>query len=237
MQAGLSPARPDGMSFGIASDNFAQIDTARKSAAYRSRDRAPAATRCRYGVWLFAAKAERVAPLCPEAYAFKIRGKFQVHGFLSRRVLTCAMSERTILPFTAIPRALRVFMIPPNNTLADMADNPVEQITGDGSAHYERGKMTPFKLEGYLDRMRCSCLIVHGRHDVLRVPAARKTYDSATERGFDVALRIIDPDDTDAEHCQYDDPTIGQKVLCNWVTDHFGIDQAALLDPAYNPLI
>ena len=72
-------------------------------------------------------------------------------------------------------------------------------------------KMVPFTLEGHLEHMRCPYLIVHGGHDVLTVSAARKTYDHAKANGVDVTLRILDPDETGAEHCQHDNPTIGQE--------------------------
>jgi predicted 3-demethylubiquinone-9 3-methyltransferase (glyoxalase superfamily) len=69
------------------------------------------------------------------------------------------------------------------------------------------------------------------------VSAARKTYDSAKASGVDVTLRILDPDETGAEHCQHDNPTIGQEALCDWLADKFGIDQQALLQRSWNPLV
>ncbi len=97
--------------------------------------------------------------------------------------------------------------------------------------------MVPFTLEGHLQHMKCPYLIVHGGHDVLTVSAARKTYDSAKSNGVDVTLRILDPDETGAEHCQHDNPTIGQEALCDWLADRFGIDQQALLQRSWNPLV
>jgi hypothetical protein len=97
--------------------------------------------------------------------------------------------------------------------------------------------MVPFTLEGHLKNMKCPYLILHGGHDVLTVSAAKKTYDSAKAGGVDVTIRILDPDETGAEHCQHDNPTIGQEVLCDWLADKFGIDQEALLKRTWNPLI
>ncbi len=90
-------------------------------------------------------------------------------------------------------------------------------------------RMGPFTLEGHLEHMRCPYLILHGGHDVLTVSAARKTYDYARAHGVDATLRILDPEETGAEHCQHDNPTIGQEVLADWLADRFGIDQRALL--------
>jgi hypothetical protein len=72
---------------------------------------------------------------------------------------------------------------------------------------------------------------------MLTVSAARKTYDSAKCGGVDVTLRILDPEETGAEHCQHDNPTIGQEVLADWLADIFKIDQQALLQRAWNPLV
>ena len=77
--------------------------------------------------------------------------------------------------------------------------------------------MKPFTLEGHLEHMKCPYLIVHGGHDVLTVTAARQTYDYAKSHGVDATLRILDPDETGAEHCQHDNPTIGQEILADWL--------------------
>jgi dienelactone hydrolase len=95
----------------------------------------------------------------------------------------------------------------------------------------------PFTLEGHLQNMRCPYLIVHGGHDVLTVSAARETYEYGKKHGVDVTLRIIEPDETGAEHCQHDNPTIGQEILSDWLADRFGIDQRKLLKTSWKPLI
>ena len=95
----------------------------------------------------------------------------------------------------------------------------------------------PFTLEGHLQNMRCPYLIVHGGHDVLTVSAARETYEYGKKHGVDVTLRIIEPDETGAEHCQHDNPTIGQEVLCDWLANRFSIDQRKLLKTSFNPMI
>jgi pimeloyl-ACP methyl ester carboxylesterase len=97
--------------------------------------------------------------------------------------------------------------------------------------------MKPFTLKGHLDHMRCPYLVLHGGHDVLTVTAARSAYDYARAHGVDATLRVQGPDETGAEHCQHDNPTIGQEVLADWLADRFGIDQRALLKTSWNPLL
>jgi hypothetical protein len=78
---------------------------------------------------------------------------------------------------------------------------------------------------------------MHGGHDVLTVTAARSTYDYARAHGVDATMRVLDPEETGAEHCQHDNPTIGQEVLSDWLADRFGIDQKALLKTSFNSLV
>jgi hypothetical protein len=85
--------------------------------------------------------------------------------------------------------------------------------------------------------MRCPYLVLHGGHDVLTVTAARSTYDYAKAHGVDATLRVLEPEETGAEHCQHDNPTIGQEVLADWLADRFGIDQRGLLKTSINPFV
>ncbi len=93
---------------------------------------------------------------------------------------------------------------------------------------FEKGK--DFALEGVVENMRCPYLICHGGSDVLSVEQAAKLYDHARERGVDVTMALIDEETTGAEHCQHDNPTLGQEVMADWLADRFAIDQRALLD-------
>jgi dipeptidyl aminopeptidase/acylaminoacyl peptidase len=90
----------------------------------------------------------------------------------------------------------------------------------------ERAKQ--FTLNGVLDHMRCPYLIVHGGYDVLGMSHATKVYEYAKSRGKDVTLRFVTPEETGAEHCQHDNPTIGQELMADWLADVFGIDERAL---------
>ncbi|RAI36760.1 alpha/beta hydrolase family protein [Rhodoplanes roseus] len=86
----------------------------------------------------------------------------------------------------------------------------------------------PFRLEGVLDKMTCPYLIVHGGHDVLGVQTATLVHDYARAKGLDVTFRLVSADETGAEHCQHDNPTLGQELIGDWLADTFGIDQRAL---------
>jgi hypothetical protein len=52
-----------------------------------------------------------------------------------------------------------------------------------------------------------------------------------------VTLRFVTPEETGADHCQHDNPTIGQELMADWLADRFGIDQPALMQKSLNPLI
>jgi hypothetical protein len=94
-----------------------------------------------------------------------------------------------------------------------------------------------FTLEGVLEEMRCPYLIVHGGYDVLGMSQARKTYEYAKAKDVRATLRFVMPEETGADHCQHDNPTIGQELMADWLADVFGIDQRALGKKALNPLI
>ena len=91
---------------------------------------------------------------------------------------------------------------------------------------FEKGK--DFVLEGVIDKIRCPYLIVHGGYDVLGVDQAQKVYDYAKANGVDVTLRLVNEDETGAEHCQHDNPTLGQELIGDWLAERFGIDQRKL---------
>lgn len=94
-----------------------------------------------------------------------------------------------------------------------------------------------FTLEGHIDKMKCPYLIVHGGHDVLGVTAARKVADYAKSKGVNVTLRLVEEDETGADHCQHDNPTIGQELMMDWLADVFKINQRELSKKAMNSLI
>ena len=89
----------------------------------------------------------------------------------------------------------------------------------------------PFTLEGVLEGMRCPYLIIHGGHDVLGVEAVSTVHAYAKAHGVDVQLRLTVEEETGADHCQHDNPTLGQELMLDWLADCFGIDQRKLPPP------
>lgn len=65
-------------------------------------------------------------------------------------------------------------------------------------------------------------------YDVLGVSQANTVYENAKAGGVDVTFKLIGEEETGAEHCQHDNPTIGQEYVADWLADQFGIDQTKL---------
>jgi hypothetical protein len=86
----------------------------------------------------------------------------------------------------------------------------------------------PFKLEGVLDGMRCPYLVLHGGHDILGVDNAKTVYEYAKSKGVNVTLRLTSAEETGAEHCQHDNPTLGQELMLDWLCTVFKVDQRTL---------
>jgi dipeptidyl aminopeptidase/acylaminoacyl peptidase len=101
-------------------------------------------------------------------------------------------------------------------------------VIGAGSMAEAVEKAKPFKLEGVLDDMKCPYLVLHGGHDVLGVETVKQVHDYAKARGIDVTLVLTEAEGTGAEHCQHDNPTLGQEIMIDWLADRFGIDQRKL---------
>lgn len=113
----------------------------------------------------------------------------------------------------------------------------IKWVFGKPSMRESMEKARAFTLEGHLENMRCPYLVMHGGHDVLTVSQARKVYDYGISKGVRCTLRLLEAEETGAEHCQHDNPTIGQEILADWLADQFGIDQRKLLALSTNPLI
>ncbi len=86
-----------------------------------------------------------------------------------------------------------------------------------------------FELEGVLGNMQCPYLVIHGGHDVLGVEQASKVYEHAKDSGVDATLKLLSEEETGAEHCQHDNPTIGEEYMFDWLADRLGIDQRELV--------
>ena len=105
--------------------------------------------------------------------------------------------------------------------------------------HDERSNGESAKLyaDGHLEHMECPYLVLHGGHDVLTVSQARKVYDYGKSKGVDVTLRLVTEDETGAEHCQHDNPTIGQELMADWLADRFGMSSPSRLRSSIDPAV
>ncbi|WP_188609278.1 alpha/beta hydrolase family protein [Chelatococcus reniformis] len=106
--------------------------------------------------------------------------------------------------------------------------NHLKWVTGAKSMRELPEVVRGFRLEGVLDRMKCPYLIVHGGHDVLGVQAAKLVRDYAVAKGVDVTFHLVSEEETGADHCQHDNPTLGQEIIGDWLVERFGIDERAL---------
>lgn len=93
-----------------------------------------------------------------------------------------------------------------------------------------------FTLEGHLENMKCPYFILHGGYDVLGVKQAEKVYEYAKSKGVDVTLKYMSEDETGADHCQHDNPTIGQEYMADWLAGLFGIDEKTQLEKTLRPI-
>jgi pimeloyl-ACP methyl ester carboxylesterase len=112
-----------------------------------------------------------------------------------------------------------------------LADH-IKWVFGTNTMKEALEKAAPFTLDGALDHMRCPYLIVHGGFDVLGVAQAARVHDYAKSKGVKVTLRVLSEDETGADHCQHDNPTIGQEIMADWLQDQFGIDEHLLRQSA-----
>lgn len=104
----------------------------------------------------------------------------------------------------------------------------IKWVFGVSSMKEASVKAKDFKLEGVLEKMKCPYLIVHGGYDVLGLNRATTVYEYAQAHGVDVTLKLLSAEETGAEHCQHDNPTIGQEYMLDWLVDIFGIKEKEL---------
>ena len=88
--------------------------------------------------------------------------------------------------------------------------------------------MREAKLWDVLGNMKCPYLLIHGGFDTGGVERARKVYECAKAAGVDVTFHLVGEEETGADHCQHDNPTLGQEIVGDWLADRFGIDQTGL---------
>lgn len=112
----------------------------------------------------------------------------------------------------------------------------VKWVFGVPSMKEALNKANKFTLEGHIQNMKCPYLIVHGGYDVLGVEDATKVYERAKAKGVKVALKIVNEQETGADHCQHDNPTIGQEFMADWLVDLFGINEREQLKRTLRPI-
>jgi dienelactone hydrolase len=106
----------------------------------------------------------------------------------------------------------------------------IKWVFGVGSMAEAHEQFPRFTLNGVVGNMKCPYLIIHGAHDVLVLKQAHQVYDHAREHSVDVTLKLVQEEETGAEHCQHDNPTIGIEYMADWLAERFGIDQRELLE-------
>jgi pimeloyl-ACP methyl ester carboxylesterase len=113
---------------------------------------------------------------------------------------------------------------PENHPLA----GHLKWVTGAKSMRELPQVVKNFRLEGALENMKCPYLILHGGHDVLGVAQAKIVADYAEAKGVNVTFRVVSEEETGADHCQHDNPTLGQEIIADWLVKLFGIDEREL---------
>jgi len=88
-------------------------------------------------------------------------------------------------------------------------------------------KARAFRLEGVIDNISIPYLVLQGTEDWLGLKTATDTYDYAKAHGVDAELKLFDPAETGAAHCQIDNPTLGQEFICDWLAARLDIDQSS----------
>jgi hypothetical protein len=104
--------------------------------------------------------------------------------------------------------------------LCDHPPRAVRPRNDDGAARAEGWLSFVGDGSGYL--------IIHGGHDVLGKSQVSQVYDYAKAHGIDATLRFVEAEETGADHCQHDNPTIGQELMLDWLTDKLGIAEPKL---------
>lgn len=89
--------------------------------------------------------------------------------------------------------------------------------TSDWSEIEERSR--DFNLEPVISKMKCKYLIVHGVHDFFGGEQAELAVGGARNAGVDATIRLVTPEETGADHCQHDNPTLGIEIIGDWFAD------------------
>lgn len=107
----------------------------------------------------------------------------------------------------------------------------IRAVFGLGSMDEVGDATRPFRLEGVLGRIRCPYLIIHGGEAVFGTAMAETAYEHARQAGVDVELRLIGAEETGADHCQHDNPTVACERVGDWLADRLGGTERAANGP------
>src|SRR5262245_18469317 len=79
-------------------------------------------------------------------------------------------------------------------------------------------RLEPFKLDGVVQKMRCSFLVVHGEDDEqIPLSDAQALYDACGSK--DKTLRVFTSEEGGAQHCQRDYLTLGCATMWSCFED------------------
>ena len=82
-------------------------------------------------------------------------------------------------------------------------------------------RLRPFTLKGVASRITCPILICHGERDsIVPVENARRLYDEIPNGRKE--LKIFDPEEGGAEHCQVDAIQIVTAYVSDWMREQLG---------------
>lgn len=95
----------------------------------------------------------------------------------------------------------------------------IKWVFGYNSIEETKKNAADFTLEGVLENMRGKYFVIQGGHDFITRDQAQKVYDYAKSRGVDVTLKIVEEEETGSEHCQHDNPTLGEDFMMDWLAE------------------
>jgi predicted alpha/beta-fold hydrolase len=71
--------------------------------------------------------------------------------------------------------------------------------------------------------------LLHAKEDVLGAQDPVAAAEYARSKGVNITYRVVTAEETGADHCQHDNPTLGSDIIADWLAQQLGIDQASLV--------
>lgn len=75
--------------------------------------------------------------------------------------------------------------------------------------------------------VKCPILVALGEHDWLDAGHVTRCCEAFAARGQDIELKIFLASETAASHAQFDNPTIGNEFIFDWIADRLGRKRSA----------